>query len=516
MTGTIHTGTTHAEPDPIPPLAGTPSGLAQVAESLSDIARFAHSLSDRAGPLPSGHPRSVAETVRALLGPGLPTTGIGVTAALRRVAHILLRFGVDLSDPMTAAHLQAPTLPVAVAADALVSAGNTSLDTYDSAGSPIEVERWLIRALADLAGLGSSADGVFTPGGSLSNLIGLLLARDHAARTRGVDARTRGISAVPNPIVLCSELTHFSVHRACAMLGLGEAAVHTIPVDEHRRMRVVELRRRLAESRADHTPIAVVAGAGTTDFGSVDPLTNIAEICAEHSVWLHVDAAHGFGCLFSPTLRSLLTGLEAADSITGDLHKLGWQPSSASVLLVADRSRFAPLRREVDYLNPPDDTDHGYDGLLGHSPQTTRRPDAVKVVATLLAHGTEGIGRLVDACHNLARHAQRRIEADGRLELIAPAVMTTVVFRYRPPGREDVDLINAGLRRRLLRHGEAVIGRTEVTLPDGVTATCLKITLLNPNTTTHDVDRLLGLVISAGDAETAWISPDARTRDGAA
>src|SRR5205085_6975788 len=137
----------------------------------------------------------------------------------------------------------------------------------------------------------------------------------------------------------------------------------------------------------DQLPIAIVATAGTTDFGSVDPLEAIAAIAEQHGVWLHVDAAYGFGALFSDQLAGKLRGIERARSITLDLHKIGWQPAAASVLLLADTKSFNALEREVAYLNPSDDAAAGLDGLLGRSLQTTRRPDAVKIVTTLLAYG---------------------------------------------------------------------------------------------------------------------------------
>lgn len=429
------------------------------------------------------------------LGPAeVPEHGVGAEPALRALATILVEQGLDLAHPRAAAHLQPPPLAVAVAADTLASAGNASLDTYDSGPSAIAVERWVIRALAGLAALGERADGVLTPGGSMSNLLALLLARDAAGQRRGVDVRRAGAGVLPNPVVLCSELAHFSVHRACATLGLGEQAVRALPVDRHRRLPPDAVDAALRGLRPDETPVAVVATAGSTDFGSIDPLPSLAEVCVEHAVWLHVDAAYGFGALCSDRLSGLLAGLELADSITADLHKLLWQPAAASALLVADAGPFGALERTVPYLNPADDADAGLDGLLGRSLQTTRRPDAVKVAATLLACGRRGIGELVDTCHALTRHAERRIAAEPDLELIAPVVLTSVVFRHR-----SSDRVNASARRRLLERGSALIGRTDArALPsDPQLAVCLKLTLLNPAATPADVDELIDAVLHA-------------------
>jgi L-2,4-diaminobutyrate decarboxylase len=490
-------------------LAGSRDGLAQLPRMLGMATDTALTVRRLAGPLPAGTTADVLGAVVAALGPvEVPREGMGAEAALSCLAQVLVEYGLDLSHPRAAAHLQPPPLAVAVVADTLASVTNASLDTYDSGPSAIAVERWLIGVLAKMARLGPRADGVLTPGGSLSNMLGLLLARDAAGLRRKVDARREGVAALPGPLVLCSELAHFSVHRACAALGLGECAVRAVPTDARRRMRPDALAEILRGLDHQQTPIAIVATAGTTDFGSIDPLTEIAEIAAEHCVWLHVDAAYGFGALFSERLANRLAGIERADSITLDLHKLGWQPAAASVLLVADTSNFAALDREVAYLNPSDDAALGLDGLLGRSLQTTRRPDAVKIVATLLAHGRRGLGDMVDTCHDLARYAEQRILKEPELELVSSAELTTVVFRYRcrlTDSRVRIeDEVNGALRRRLLERGIALIGRTAVRLDaaDSHASVCLKFTLLNPTATPGDIDDLVHAVLRAGrDAE---------------
>ncbi len=473
--------------------------LTALSSPSTDRWPLASTVSDpRRGPLPAGSPAGVLRrTLDALGEPRVPAAGVGESAALALVRTLLGEGGIDLRHPYAAAHLQPPVLRVAVEADALASAGNASMDTYDSGPATLAIERWVVRSLAGLAGFGAAADGVLTPGGSMSNLLAVLIARDLAAARAGVDARRRGVHGLTRPVVFCSELAHFSVQRACAALGLGEDAVVTIGTDQAFRMRPDLLEAELR--RPGRTPVAVVATAGTTDYGSIDPLGEIAELARAYGTWLHVDAAYGFGALFSDRLAPLLDGLALADSVTLDLHKIGWQPAATSVLLVADRNRFAALDRSVDYLNPPDDVDAGLDGLLGRSLQTTRRPDAVKVATTLRAYGRTGLGRMLDHCHELARAAAGRIVADGNLELLAPVTLTTVVFRF-----DADDGVQGEIRRRLLTSGRALIGRTTMPARAGRPATtALKLTLLNPNATPADIDALLDLVVETGRAVLA-------------
>ncbi len=481
------------------------AGLAQVAAAVE---RHHHRF-----PLPSGEPAEMLAAVASALGPErVPEGGVGEAAALNHLAELIARYGLDLTHKLCAAHLQPPPLTVAVAADALASATNASLDTYDSGPATLAIEKWTIRALAKLAGLPDSAGGVFGPGGSYSNLLALLVARDYGAAQRGIDIRQDGVRALRRPVVFCSRVAHFSIHRACAALGLGEAATVPIEVDADHRMIPAALEAALAGLDAEATPIAIVATAGTTDFGSIDPLPEIAEIAARYGVWLHVDAAYGFGSLFSDTLAGLLHGIERADSVTLDLHKVGWQPAAASVMLLSDEQRFASLNRSVAYLNPDDDVEAGYGGLLGQTLQTTRRPDVLKVAATFLAYGRTGLGRMLDACHELARYAEERIGAEPQLELVAPVTLTTVVFRYRC---EDLDLdqVNAEVRRRLISSGKALIGRTQVRVGGaGEPRTCLKLTLLNPESAQRDIDALFDdLLAVALEVESEALEASAET-----
>ena len=438
------------------------------------------------GPAPAVEPAELANQVRAALAEPagvLPAVGVGATAAaLTALTEVFGAGAVDPAHPLAAAHLHCPPLPVAVAADLVAGLLNQSVDSWDQGPAAITFEREVVRALAALAGLDPArAGGAITTGGSESNLMGLLLARDAGHRR-----------------VVCSEHAHFSVQRAAATLGLGAGAVITVPADDQHRMDRAALAATLAGLESGSA--AVAATAGTTGTGSIDPLPEIAALAAAHRAWLHVDAAYGGGALFSERLAHLLAGLEKADSIALDLHKIGWQPVPAGVFLAADERYFAPLALNAGDLTPADDEAAGYDSLLGRSPRTTRRADAFKIAGTLRAEGRAGLGGRLDRCHDLAGYAAERISGQPRLRLNGRPVLTTVVFRYA--GGAEPDRINAELRRRLLRDGRAVVGRTDL---DG--AVWLKLTLLNPDATERDVDTLLAAVVAAGDAVAATPVP---------
>ncbi|MEV0034796.1 pyridoxal-dependent decarboxylase, partial [Streptomyces sp. NPDC050804] len=467
--------------------------------------------------------------------------GAGEWSVLARLTALLAEGSADPADPACAAHLHCPPLAVAVAADLAVSALNPSQDSWDQAPAATALETLLLKELARLVGYDpEQAAGVLTSGGTESNLMGLMLARDRilgAAIGRQVEmtgvpdlapghapapGNAPGPAPDPRPRILASTAAHFSVQRAAALLGLGEDAVLPVPVDRQLRMDTDALAASLDGCvRRGELPVAIVATAGTTDTGAVDPLRACAALAAAHGAWLHVDAAYGGGALLSDRLAPLLDGLALADSVSLDWHKLGWQPAAAGVFLVRRSETYASLARRAVYLNPADDEEAGYPSLLGLSLRTTRRADAFKIAVTLRTLGREGLGRLVDACHDLAVAGARTVRAHPRLDLHAEPVLTALLFRYLPSNASDaanasdtfdtahtanaayeteVDAINASLRRRLLREGRAVVGRTE--LPgEGPGRVRLKLTLLNPHTTPAQVDRLLHAVVAAGRAE---------------
>jgi L-2,4-diaminobutyrate decarboxylase len=467
------------------------AGAAAGPEALRPLVGRALSAMDsgiarRRGPLSAGGPSAVDADVAAAFGEGpLPQRGIGAAQAVDQLVTALTAGTADPADPACAGHLHCPPLAVAVAADLVASALNPSLDSWDQGPAAIAVEDQMIRSLNALAGFDEAgAGGTFTSGGTESNLTALLLAREHA------DA----------PItVLASELAHFSLARAAGVLGLGEDAVVAIPADRDGRLRPDVLDASLA---ALSGPAVVVATAGTTDLGSIDPLEQIADIVRSHGAWMHVDAAYGGGALLSQSLAPLVAGLAEAHTASLDFHKLGWQPIAAGVLLVRDAALLETLERRVAYLNPVDDERAGFPSTLGRSLRTTRRLDALKLAVTFRALGRDGLGALVDACHGLARHAAAAIEADPRLTLEADPVLTSVVFRFTDDAHGDE--VNGALRRRLLREGRAVVGRTE--LPgSGPGRVRLKLTLLNPHATPADVDAVLADVVDAGLQEQALL-----------
>ncbi|MCE3029836.1 lysine decarboxylase DesA [Streptomyces sp. CMSTAAHL-2] len=413
---------------------------------------------------------------------------LGDTAAvLDELEDVYLKDAVYFHHPRYLAHLNCPVVIPAVLGEAVLSAVNSSLDTWDQSAGGTLIERKLIDWTTARIGLGPAADGVFTSGGSQSNLQALLLARE--------EAKSEDLGKLR---IFASEAGHFSVQKSAKLLGLGPDAVVTVPVDRDKRMQTLALARELERCRAEGlVPMAVVATAGTTDFGSIDPLPEIAELCDRHGAWMHVDAAYGCGLLASRKYRHRIDGIERADSVTVDYHKSFFQPVSSSALLVRDAATLRHATYHAEYLNPRRAVRERIPNQVDKSLQTTRRFDALKLWLTLRVMGADGIGELFDEVCDLAVQGWHLLAADPRYDVVVEPSLSTLVFRFIPAAVTDpaeIDRANLHARKALFASGDAVVAGTKVGGRH-----YLKFTLLNPETTPSDIAAVLDLI--AGHAE---------------
>ncbi|WP_329130737.1 aminotransferase class V-fold PLP-dependent enzyme [Streptomyces sp. NBC_01476] len=458
---------------PMPALAGGRHGAEELRPLVDAVlTALGEGARKRGGAAPAGGPGAVAAAVAEAVGDAVPRDGRGEREALHTLVRLLAEGATDPAEPYCAAHLHCPPLAVAVAADLAVSALNPSLDSWDQAPAAGELETRVTRALAGLVFPDLPApDALVTTGGTESNQLALLLARERA-------------SGGPRVQVVCGAGTHHSVQRAAWLLGLPRPVVLDTPAGV--------LDPAAVDTALDELPVRalVVATAGSTDTGAIDPLPQIAAAAARHRAELHVDAAYGGPLLFSEREAGKLDGLQSAVSVTLDLHKLGWQPVAAGLLAVPDSAALRPLGHRAEYLNAADDTEAGLPDLLGRSLRTTRRPDILKVAVTLRAVGREGMAALVDAVCDHAVALAAKVDRHPGLELYGQPTISTVLFR--PRGADDEQV--AELRRRLLYDGRAVLGRARA---GG--RLWLKATLLNPYLRPEDLDALLQFTTEGGN-----------------
>ena len=439
---------------------------------------------------------TAAELAKLIPSDFLPQTGLS-SEEISETLRTVVTNSVNVSHPRTAAHLHCPPLLAALAAEVVISALNQSMDSFDQAPIATIVEQKLIRWLCGEAGFTATADGTFTTGGSQSNYMGLLLARDAFLKKRwNWSAQKSGLPPEADRLrILCSEVAHFTVEKSASQLGLGTDSVVRVDVDDHFRMKPAALRSALQGLDGEGLlPMAVVATAGTTDFGSIDPLPEIATITRDTNTWLHVDAAYGGALLFSSTHRDKLESIESADSISIDFHKLFWQPIPCSAFLLRDAVHFDAIKFYADYLNPESHEDEGVPDLVTTSLLTSRRFDALKLWISFQSLGRDKLGKMIDRTIALAAHAAQIIRNTPQLELMAEPQLSTVIFRYVPSAANvDADLLNNRIRRQLFELGQAVIGHTRVR-----NCQCLKFTCMNPAVSDVEMEDLLKTILELG------------------
>ncbi|RKL68149.1 aspartate aminotransferase family protein [Salipaludibacillus neizhouensis] len=428
----------------------------------------------------------------------LPDDESSMDTVLENIGKTILRHSIVVSNPTCLAHLHCPPLSSALAAEVMISGTNQSMDSWDQSASATVLEEKMVDWLSDLFFQRKRADGVFTSGGTQSNFMGLLLARDrYLKRTFNWNAQRNGLPIEANKLrILCSKDAHFTVRQSAFLLGLGEKAVIPVETDSHHRMCVDSLDRCLKEVRNQGLhPFALVATAGTTDFGSVDPLAEIATRAYQHQIWFHVDAAYGGALMLSESHKHQLTGINLADSISVDFHKLFYQPISCGAFLVKDKSNFDFIKLHADYLNPEDDEDTGIPNLVTKSIQTTRRFDALKLFVSFQALGKKTFADMIDYTIKLAQDTAIMIEKDSDFELMNHPEINAVVFRYRAESKEkindteELNRLNRLIRNKLLKQGHTVLARTRVN-----NSVYLKLTLLNPSTTVEDIQSILSQI----------------------
>ncbi|KPN13214.1 2,4-diaminobutyrate decarboxylase [Bacillus australimaris] len=447
------------------------------------------------GPYSGILPGKLTDSVESLFQ--FQPSGESIESVFQDIKQHLLPHLVDVSHPKCLAHLHCPPLIPALAAEVMVSSFNQSMDSFDQSGIASLVEEEILKWLCAKFSYGDLADGTFTSGGTQSNYMGLLLARDAFCENKWQwNVQQKGLPSEAHRMrILCSKNAHFTVKKSASQLGLGEQAVVLVETDEHHRMDLKDLQKKLVELKEqDLLPFAIVATCGTTDFGSIDPVRDVYDIVKPYGLWIHADAAYGGALVLSETYRDKLDGVELADSITIDFHKQFYQPISCGAFLLKDKRHFGLINYHADYLNPKEDELDGILHLVNKSVQTTRRFDALKLLLSLRMIGEEGFGEIIDHTIQFAKNVAALIDRNDHLEVINPEPeINAVVFRFKDD--HQADDINKIIHRTLFKSGTAVIAKTMV---DG--HTCLKFTLLNPRTTMAHIKEILSDIVDIGIA----------------
>ena len=359
-----------------------------------------------------------------------PATAQDPSKVLETALGNVFKDVMQIVHPRFYAYIPGPSNFVSAIADFVSSGYNIFAGTTPNNLGAYEVEHFTIRWLCDLVGMDENAGGLFVSGGSVASLTGLTVARHIKLN-----------DDISNSIIYCSKETHSSIDRALFILGFKKENIHEIAIDENMRMIPAELSSAVATDKAaGKKPFCVVGTAGTTNIGAVDPLDELATICKKESLWFHIDAAYGGGGLLAKSVREQFTGIEQADTVALDPHKWLFQSIECGCILVRDPKWLKnTFRRLPDYMR---DTDTGPETMnyRDMSPQVTRAFKAFKLWLSLQVFGTDAFSEAVEYGLELARLTQKILEERECWEVVTPATLGIVTFRYRKEGLSNPEL----------------------------------------------------------------------------
>lgn len=417
--------------------------------------------------------------------------GSSFTQRLEELTRESLARGQNLHHPHYVGHQVPAPIPLAALFDLIGSVTNQCMAIYEMGPWATAIEHAVIAAVGERLGFPAGTfAGLVTSGGSVANLTGLLTARNVTlgdAWSVGLMGRTTA------PVLVAQADAHYSVTRSAGILGLGTNQIMFAALDERRRMDPNRLDDTLRDLRSRNVPvIAVSAAACATPIGAFDPLADIADVCRRHGVWLHVDAAHGGALAFSPRHRHLLNGIEQADSVVCDAHKMMFMPALCAMLFYRNREhRIAAFHQDAPYLFDPTcpelrDYDSGIVNL-----ECTKRGAAFGVWGIWSMFGTELFADMVDVTIDLAKRFHAMLDVADDFEPLHEPQCNIVAFRYVPDElreapTEKLDAFQLRLRRAVIESGEFYLVQSKI---DG--RPVLRTTMMNPLTTEDDLRGLL-------------------------
>ena len=393
-------------------------------------------------------------------------------------------------------YVASPSTPIGAYADLIASALNANITCWRSAPAGTEIEQLVVRWLGSLIRYDANARGLLTSGGSMANMIALLIA---SRRKGGVEAARKGLWNAGAPMTIyASEEVHMSISKAADILGFGRDQVRVVGCDERQRMRVDELVPRInADQSNGLRPFCVVGSAGTVNTGAVDPLAEIADVARDFDLWFHVDGAYGSPGAMVERKAQLFAGLERSDSVSLDPHKWLYVPVDAGCLLFRDAGAAlaAFSTEEADYIKVHGLTEDAAFAYWDYGVELSRRFRALKVWLTLGYYGARRLAEAIDEDISLAAHLGELVSQAEDFELLAPVELSICCFRYVPGGNLDEQQLNQ-LNERIMaavqKGGRAYLSNATV---NGKFA--LRACITNFRTTKADLEETLEVVREA-------------------
>lgn len=402
-----------------------------------------------------------------------PEQGLEFETVLEQLERDVLRYSMHVNHPRFFAYVPGPSNFVGVMADALISGYNVFAGTWLSGSGPAAVELAVIDWLRTLCGMPASAGGLFVSGGTMANLTALAVARYIKLGER-----------LEGATVYCSDQAHSSLEKALRVIGVAAENVRKLPSDADYRLPVRELAQWIEQDRASgKRPFCVIANAGATNTGAVDPLAELARLCRERDLWLHVDGAYGAAAVLCEPGRKMLAGMELADSLTLDPHKWLFQPFETGCVLVRDREHLSRTFRILpEYLHDTHQRSAEFN-FTDHGVQLTRNFRALKLWLSLKVFGMAAFRAAIQRGFAQAEFVEACLRKMPGWEIVTPAQMGIVCFRYT----RVADAAHLQLVQTLLEDGFTLITSTVLRH-----RTVLRTCTINPRTRESDIEAALG------------------------
>lgn len=388
----------------------------------------------------------------------LPRAGTDAEALIERVGRDVFGNSTLSISPRFLSYIMSGGTHVGIAADLLTAGLNSNFGLWHVSPAGTEIELRTVRWMAELIGYPTDTGGTFVSGGSAADLHGLATA---VVAKAPFDVRDEGLRAGPPLTMYVSEEGHSALDKSVILLGLGRRHLRKVPTRDDFTVDVAALHDQIRRDRAAGVhPVCVIGNAGTVNTGAVDPLDALADVAEEEDLWFHVDGAYGAPAARTDLVGDLFDGLARADSIALDPHKWLFVPFDAGCVLVRDPERLRDAFNLVpDYLRQ----DGGRHAPMEYGFELSRRVRALKVWMTLLAYGADALLDAIEDTIATMRHMAELVDQADDLELVAPAPLSVVCFRYRPPGPDEtVDQVNRVLPAAIEQDGRVFVAGTTV------------------------------------------------------
>lgn len=423
--------------------------------------------------------REIKEKISGLL----TNKGKGTEFLLDIFKNTILKHSVNLYSPMYMGHQVPPALPLASMMDMITSGLNQSLVVSKMSPVLSVIEDELLNFFANKIGYLSDSGGTITSGASASNLLSLLVARNKYFPDLNLD----------NAIILCSEQSHYSINKAAFIVGIRKQNIVSLPCDDNFAIDITKIQSIVDDLKINNKiPFVICANACSTSVGCFDKLDSIADLACQNNIWFHVDAAHGGALIFSDKLKHLINGIEKADSIAIDGHKMMFMPSSMGICLFKDVNYLKKCFNEENAPYLFNNSNDEYD-LGKFSIQCTRRGDVLKLWGAIVTYGTDFFAQRHEHLADMTDYFYNQLKKNTFIEPIHRPQFNIISFRYNPKNcnytENELNELNTRLRDLVNNTGQLMLTLTVVK-----NKVCLRATIINPATSLENIDKAINII----------------------